>query len=276
MQRVYQGSVNRWDCDENDHMNVRFFMERHGQCLAGFLAATGRPVGRVKSQHVRFLREARMATPLTGVAGYVTVGDRVCVLTELRHSFDDAVLSSCVHDLWHIGDTLDGEALPGHAGSRGIADADSVYAACSLGQVADQGFLGIGAGVVDGSECTADGELALWRYMGRLSDSMPHLWSALHASAGELGADEGGAVLEYRLRYHGALGEGDRFEIWSGLAEVGRKAQRFVHLVFSSASGELVVSAEATGVRMDLVARKALALPDPVIDGYRRMLLRAP
>ena len=95
-------------------------------------------------------------------------------------------------------------------------------------------------------------------YMGRISDSMPHLWAPLGR---ELGGDEGGAVLEYRLAYHAPLRLGERFEVISGLAGVGPKVQRFVHVLLGD-GGRLCASAEAVGVRMDLEARKSKTLSD--------------
>ena len=76
----YRGSVNAWECDENDHLNVRFFLAKVDQGLPFTLDALGlraamqeqkaRP--RIRAQHVRFLREARLATPLTAWAGLAT------------------------------------------------------------------------------------------------------------------------------------------------------------------------------------------------------------
>ena len=33
MQLTYRGSVNRWECDENDHLNVRFCEQKLYQTL---------------------------------------------------------------------------------------------------------------------------------------------------------------------------------------------------------------------------------------------------
>ena len=35
MRLVYKGSVNRWECDENDHMNVRFYSRKIAEALYG-------------------------------------------------------------------------------------------------------------------------------------------------------------------------------------------------------------------------------------------------
>ena len=71
----YQGSVNRWECDENDHMNVRFYVRKLSETLFNGLLELGLSnsggfddvVGGLSSQHFRFLKEARLALPLAGI-----------------------------------------------------------------------------------------------------------------------------------------------------------------------------------------------------------------
>ncbi len=282
MQLGFRGSVNSWECDENDHLNVRFYVDKHWQTLCGALPALGvrEPVTQASlhSQHLRFLQESRLAAPLTGYAGVLANGGNARLLTELRHSFTDEVLSTCIHELTLEIVSEEISELPGHAAPRGVADADLEYGKLSLGHLADHGFHVIGRGVVQGLECEAAGPdrdvMAVHNYMGRISDSMPHLWGLLGARGGELDPGEGGAVLEYRLRYHSPLHAGDTFELHSGLAATGPKVQRFAHLMFNATRGVLALSAEAAGVRMDLVARKALTLSEARQAEMRERLLR--
>ena len=60
----YRGSVNAWECDENDHLNVRFYLAKTNQGLPFALDAIGLPAAalaridahpRIRAQHVRFL-----------------------------------------------------------------------------------------------------------------------------------------------------------------------------------------------------------------------------
>jgi acyl-CoA thioester hydrolase len=62
----YWGSVNQWECDENDHLNVRFYAHKINQAIQIFIAPSGAaaPALRVRAQHIRFLKESRVATPL--------------------------------------------------------------------------------------------------------------------------------------------------------------------------------------------------------------------
>ena len=104
--------------------------------------------------------------------------------------------------------------------------------------------------------------------MGRLSDSMPHLWAMLRGPAEARAPLEGGAVLEYRLHYHARLRAGDGFAVHSGVAEVGAKVQQFVHLILDDAGG-LAATAQAAGVRMNLETRRAMTLEEAALASMR-------
>ena len=70
---VWRGGVNTWECDRMGHMNVRFYVARAMEGLAGAAAALGMGVAFtahaaatliVREHHIRFLREARIASRL--------------------------------------------------------------------------------------------------------------------------------------------------------------------------------------------------------------------
>ena len=71
---VFFGSVNRWECDENDHLNVRFFAQKIQQTLQFGLIEAGLATPDnvlsvcrcIKNKHMRFIAEARMAVPIVG------------------------------------------------------------------------------------------------------------------------------------------------------------------------------------------------------------------
>ena len=276
MQLVYKGSVNRWECDENDHMNVRFFVKKHWETLMG--AVYGRSELEMQSakrvHHIRFIQEARIATPISGYAGVVEMPDGTNrYLTELRQSFSDEVMSSCLHDVGEVSDVVT-DALLDHSKPRGVADASSLYKQTPYDELSVRGFVRIGVGRIDPAECVDGRLLSAHGFMGRLSDSMPHLWGTIH-EGGVLDADEGGAVLEYRFEYLGVLPAGSQYEIWSGLRGVGAKKQEFVHLMFTD-ERRLVLVAEAVGVRLDLIARKAKVLSESVQNEMRSRIVLAP
>ena len=74
MQLTYRGSVNRWECDENDHLNVRFCEQKLYQTLLSGLLEhqclsaedLAHLPNLIRRQHIRFQAESRLAAPLGG------------------------------------------------------------------------------------------------------------------------------------------------------------------------------------------------------------------
>ncbi len=286
----YRGSVNAWECDENAHLNVRFFLAKVDQGLPFALHALGlreqRP--RIRAQHVRFLREARLATPLTAWTG-LAAGPGLTLYSELRHSRTEEVMAAVLTEVDflaadgtpHVPSLPAGAArceVPEHGAPRGIG-AGAASLRPERGAVAELGFVEIGRGSVAPWECDLHGELESFQYVGRISDSVVNLMAQFQTDE-ELSrrsrGEEGGALVELRIVHHAPLREGDLFTIQSGIAAVGRKTQHIVHLVFDERSRACVASAEGIAVAMDLKTRRALELPEERRQRIEARLLRLP
>ena len=268
----YRGSVNRWECDENDHLNVRFCEEKLWQTLVGglleldLISATEVDdlPARITCQHLRFQQESRIATPISGFLSLLStaVSKEFNVLAQLRHSVSGEPLCSAlvaISGLAH-GEASVSEDEITHGLPRGI-DADSPYHVLNLASALEKGFVVTGRGVIQPNECTNSGCLLPYNYMARTSDSMPNLWS--HLAGDERVTDsEGGAVVEFRRHYHQPLREHQTLVVVSGLLDAQGKIQRFGHLLFDARTQQCYASAQAVAVRMDLQARKAIALSE--------------
>ena len=269
MELSYRGSVNSWECDENNHLNVRFCEQKLWQTLSAGLVGSGllradevdSLVSRTIRQHSRFQNESRLAAPLSGYWGFLQ-HDEFNVVAELRNDATGEVACSA---LYQIADFfLDGSIAldPAHSLShvlpRGIVE-DLSFAQLPMSQALARGFRPIGQGIIQADECSGSGQLMLHNYMGRISDSMPHLWSGFEDKA-EPDPNEGGAVLEFRKRFYNPLTVSDRYVVISGMIDVAPKVQKFGHLMFNVATEQCCLSAHAVAVRMDLLARKAKSL----------------
>ncbi len=276
----FRGSVNRWECDENDHLNVRFYLRMVWESLSSALPTLGvRVPNRVVNQHLRFVAEARIATPITGRCALVFVGgETLRVLTELRNTLTGQVLASAVSTVQAAGHGIaDCEReLPQHAGPRGLDDADSPLATSTMDEVDDLGLVEIGHGVIRAEELGANRELQTYGYMGRLSDSMPNLWSHLQTEEEMRARSEGfqgGAVLEYRMAHHGSLREGSGYSVRSGLRHVGDKIQQFEHLMYDVETRRCVMSASAVGIVLDLQTRRSMVIPQARRERMLKLLI---
>ncbi len=291
---IFKGMANTWECDENGHLNVRFYAAKVGEGLASLwhhlgLSRTARGVSglemAVVDQHLRFLREMHPGWGLVGRAGILEVGeDRLRVYVELVNGHTD-VVSATFNMLIVSRDRKTGQPmplselvraraealmmdLPAHGAPRSIALGDpGIFArgAPSLADTDGMGLIEITRGVVQSAECDDAGKMLPEFYIGRISDGVVHL--ARHYRPVETGKDRstgryGGAVLEYRLRFHKPLYRGNIVVVRSGLKHVGDKANHIVHWTFNGETGELVSASEAIGITLDLQERKVVPLPE--------------
>lgn len=289
MQLTYRGSVNRWECDENDHLNVRFCEHKLYQALLSGLLANGcvesegvpSLPAKIARQHIRFQAESRIAAPLGGYFAAVA-GEEFQVLVELRNEVSGVVACSMLctfadpgiaAKLRGLADRVNPEDI-GHAWPRGIQRNLNLHS-LTLDEALALGFRVIGAGVIEPDECSAQGLLVPHHCMGRISDSMPHLWGAVFPES-EASGEEGGAVVEFRRSYNEIFMAGDAYRIVSGIVEVGARVQSFAHLMFNLRTGRCCVNAQAVALRMDLKARKAITMNEAALAKLEAQRIQLP
>ena len=290
MQLTYRGSVNRWECDENDHLNVRFCEHKlyqtllSGLLINGCIETTDVPLlpAKIQRQHIRFQAESRIAAPLGGYFGAVA-GDEFQALVELRNEVSGVVACSMLFTFAdasiaaHLQEMAADAIAPddfSHAWPRGIQQNLNLHE-LTLEQALSLGFRTIGAGVIDADECSAQGQLLPHFCMGRISDSMPHLWGAVFPES-QANEAEGGAVVEFRRTYDGILSVGEAFTIVSGIVAVGTKVQSFAHLIYNQRTGKCCVNAQAVALRMDLQARKAITMDSAALAALAAQKIQLP
>lgn len=291
---TFKGMANTWECDENGHLNVRYYVAKTREGLATLWHALGLTRAQqdaddaemvIVDTHLRFLREVHPGRGVFGRAGIVALGESdVRVYAELVNVHTDDVAATfniqAVYRDRKTGapKTLPGVfaeqaahhrvAVPAHGAPRSIAlDAPSVVNGTppDLAGSDGMGLFEISRGVVQASETDDKGRMAPEHYIGRISDGVVHL--TRHFRPTQTGKDRslakyGGAVLEYRLCFHHPLHVGDIVVVRSGLKQVGEKANHMVHWTFNGETGVLVSTSEAVGITLDLEARKVVPLPE--------------
>ncbi|MBX3706356.1 MAG: hypothetical protein KF911_06925 [Pseudomonadales bacterium] len=286
----FYGSVNTWECDENDHQNVRYFAHKINQALQAFVAiTTGDPAmtmrvpGAIRHQHIRFVREARAATPLRVECGVLARSEgALTVLSIMRHNATGEPLAGFQTTLdlrdwptrWPDDRTVD---APDFAAPRGIDPAALPAPPQSFDAAEAMGFRIVGQGVIGADECDAEGTVLPHVYIGRVSDGMPNLWVFVNSDADRFAREEGalgGAALEYHLEIHAPLMVGDVYTHLSGIRAIGAKTQTMAHVLINRRTGHAAASATAVGVAMDLVTRKAVPIAPERRARLERFLLR--
>lgn len=285
---TWRGSVNAWECDENQHMNVRFFASRAMEGLAFLAAAIDMPRAfqdkatstlQPTDLHVRFLKEARQGVALSMRGGVSHIGDtEMTVFQEMAHASGQpaatfAMKVAHVHPgelkpfAWPARVRARAEALtcavPAHGAPRSL----DLALAPGPASVAIADALGapvVGRLAVTPDHCDPFGRMRMELFLGRVSDAVPNLLASWREEAAKATGGVravGGAVLEYRIVPRRWPRAGDLLEIRSGVVEVAEKTNRFVHWMLDPVSGEAWCTAEVVAVTFDLTTRKTIAIP---------------
>lgn len=296
---VWGGGVNTWECDENGHLNVRFWAAKAQEALAGLAAQLGMPRAFaadgeatlvVREQHIRFLREAHAGASLYATGGVVSLGETDArLLVVMRHAdatpaatFQLVVEHATARDLrsfaWPARIRERAQALaaeiPPFAAARSI-DLSPVQASASLPRALELGLRRIGLGVIGPVECDVFGRMRPEIFIGRVSDGVGRLFGETRpvpeAPEGETPARIGGAVLEYRVLHLGWPQAGDGVEFRSGFAGCDARTRRVMHWMVDPQSGRPWASAEAVVISFDLDKRKVVDISPAAQEAFRAL-----
>lgn len=273
---LWRGAANAWDCDEFEHVNVRYYMARllDGlvglQCLLGM--TTGGSILSPVRHHVRFLREVRAGQAIHLTGGVVSVEANEAVVTQtLIHShsghpaaaFTSRVAHATASELrpfpWtdRVRARLEANRLerPDHALPRSVPDLDDpapFYDRDSL----KPSYLA----VVASAETDVHHRLRDDALMGRFSDAAGQVFDP---SAYDTPFRMGVAALETRIvRRAPAPRLGRQVAIRSGPAELTEKVERLVHEATGADDGEPLYSAELVAACFDLDRRRIVPFPE--------------
>jgi acyl-CoA thioester hydrolase len=286
---IWRGGVNTWDCDEMGHMNVRFYVTRSVEALAGMAAEMGMPFAYapyanstllIREQHIRFLREAHAGAALHMTGGIVSIDEtEAWVLQILYHSDTGQPAATIQSRIAHVT-ARDGTAfgwpsivrerakalmvaVPGFAAARSV-DLIPVVSEASLERANALNLTQIGLGALLPQDCDIFGRMRPEQFIGRISDGIGRLIIPFRdqvASLAEVAHGKiGGAVLEYRLVQLDWPRAGERIAIRSGLRDVDERTMRVVHWMIDPDTGKAWGSSEGIAITFDLDARKIVPI----------------
>ncbi|MFT4564374.1 MAG: acyl-CoA thioester hydrolase, partial [Gammaproteobacteria bacterium] len=181
---IHRSGINAWDCDENGHLNVRYYFAKTHQGLVHLLAELGLTRNRLDSlnakpvlvnQHVRLHKEVRLAVPVTIRGTLVSqTGSRITLYAEIRHSFEETLFATATSD-FEIIDRTSGQPvnvdiirpnsdfeLPPEGTVKSLGpEGKPIFSAA---QARDIGYIETARGTVMGEECNRDGEMETHQY----------------------------------------------------------------------------------------------------------------
>ncbi len=297
---TYRGYVNTWECDDVGHMNVQFYMVKLDQAFGAMSVALG--LGPRASadrglklqpleDHIHFQAELRASDTVTIQSSVETVEqDGLRIYSEVRNAVTDTIAATArtsLHaaipdghtpamlpeDVAARAETLK-RALPDHARPRSVGHGDAPLPALTIEEGQARDLIATHFGVVHPRDCNADQIMLRQGPMARYSDGGGHLWAGIGMDRQSLNAKGlGVALIEYHQRYLIPIRAGTVIRTLSGLTAIGRKTVTFAHFMFDAETGTALARAEATGLLLDLKARKSADLTAE--DRDRLMTIRA-
>jgi acyl-CoA thioester hydrolase len=260
--QTYCGVVRTWECDENEHLNLAFFVRAFE--LAAETLATGllghNPGGMVaRARHMRFHRELLVSQPYEiesavvrggihdgGIVHLLKSGGRICA-TALDHpDFDTHALPRWNEDEF-------APALP-----RGLSATPHAPNAESRGAAYG---METRLGIVRPGALDHTGALMMYEVFAYGTIASLHLLSGIGLSPEwKKETDCTHMGVEVKITRHGDCNLGDAISSRSWLGPVGHKTLTLRHLI-SSHTGEPVASVEQVLVVVDYKTRRVVPVP---------------
>ena len=265
---THLGFVDMWECDENEHMNVRFYWSKFEAADRQFrvLAGLDGLLPRRRTRHVRYhaemhggasvvVRSARVEAP-TG---------QVAIVHEMRLPGREAIAATAL-DRYDVA-LADGIgpaaiAMPDHARPRGIDAAPAPFPGSDR-EMLEAGGAVTARGRVTVAEADVDGVIEDHVHISRASDAAPHAWKLLGMTPEWMEANGVGRVaVEMKLSYGEPLRAGDLVHLATRVVGLGRSTMTVRHGYFESRSGRLAAVCDVVALPMDLALRRAVPIPE--------------
>lgn len=258
----------QWECDVNNHLNVKFYFKRFDEALATWGLLTGtRPTLTVR--HVRFHKELFADSGTHIHSGVLASGPHTGALVHILANAETGAVAATALDT--LAEPPEGfvaseeDAAP--AIPRGVApgptpavDAEALVEAggASVTNIA----------VADPMRFAAGGAWRPHEFIAGFSDAGSHVWAHAGLSTEYLKANNFGRVaVEMKLTVHAPVTPGTILRQISWVPDVAQKSFALSHQVSDMASGTVLARGEARALIIDLGARRVAPVP-PTLRAY--------
>lgn len=259
---THRSFVNTWECDENAHLNVQFYVKRFEEAARFFAAACGKSQAAVvRSRHIRYHAELHGGAITRIRSATIADGRFAGHVVHLMESVTSGKLAASALDgpfdgvsAFRIHEHEVAAALP-----RGITEPPPAPLAGR--DVLAAGGLVSSRSVVLPAECGADGAFLQYCHVGRLSDGAAQTWE--HAGIGIAWLrrhNYGRVALEMRITRHAEARAGDLLAVYSNHAPLEGRTIRLRHEIIRVGDERAIATGEVVAVILDLTTRKTVAL----------------
>lgn len=269
-------TVNSWECDENDHVNVKSYAARFDSAVRTFLVEAGWQVPHRLGRLIRYHAELRGGEPVHATTAMVALANGLVALehrlyasqragTPLSATALDVLPDVSREDLSAFNLPEPGQDSLPKAGTIAFppmveTDALETLTTTYRGVIAPSAF---------GSDLeSADGAMLNDGYLvGMISDAATHAWAMAGADDAWLRAQGWGrAAVQLQVAYGARPKPGDVVRIQTGLKARSAKTISYRHHVVNRMSDEVIAIVDITSLMLNLSTRRAMAWPQDKLD----------
>lgn len=262
---THVSTVQTWECDSNNHLNVQFFHQRFRE--AGYLYRQNHGLEGVAlhSAHTRFHREIRVDETVR--VWTIPVRDNMGNLLLLHRLIrgKDEVCCTCLDRLANTRPDKDFAPLSdiANATPRGLSpdlatplgDSSELH---NAGRIETSCLMNLLP-----SDLDHRGDLLAERLVASFSSGGQVAWSLIGATTDWLSQRGlGRVVLEMKFARFSGPRAGVVLQQTSGCLALNTKTFRFGHQIEDAITGQLYAAGEVLSILMDLKTRKSVALSD--------------
>jgi len=272
---TYRGVVSAWECDIVEHFTIAYYFERFADATRNYLELIGETemlgpalAARPSRLYTSFTQELRAGAGFHILSAVVAVDDRSL---RLGHQVVFSARGETV--TWVM------ESLPLAAAAtpqvRARLEARMVAwpgpEVPTAASATKRGLL-TARDRVKPRELDESGGMALAAHVHRFSAAGMQFLSSIGMTGDYMQQNRRGfSTLALDLRLTGAAKVGDRIDVTTAIAHLGRTSLSYLHRM-SGADGREIASMLQTGVQLDLDARRPAALPQSIRDAVSRLL----
>ena len=263
---THVGYVESWECDTNDHLNVRYYAKRYDEALEMLCALAGQPSAVARCRHVRFHRELRFDA-LTRVRSARVVGGPADgrVVHLLIDASTDAVAATAldlVDALGEVPTVAADEVAAAMPRSVPLAPAEPADAVHRL----ERGAATVSnVRVADPSTFDAAGRYRTYEFISGFSDGGAHAWAFAGVTGAYLNEHRHGRIaVEQKLTIVAPVTPGMVLRQISWIHEVAPKSVAIVHQVDDVRTGTVLARGDVRAMLLDFATRRSVPIPDMV------------
>ncbi len=261
---THVGFVESWECDTNDHLNVRYYAKRFGEALEMLCALHGHPSAAAESRHVRFHRELR-ADAMTRVRSARVDGGpadgRIVHLLENAETGEVAATAlDLVEGLAEVPTVPADEVAAAMPRSVPLAPAEPADALARL----ERGAATVSnIRLADPNAFDAEGRYRQFEFISGFSDGAAHVWAFAGMTNAFMAERNWGRIaVETKLTVFAPVRPGMVLRQISWISEVAAKSMALLHQVDDPRTGTVIARGDVRGMILDFATRRSVPMPD--------------